>query len=139
METFTIGKLSETTGISIDTIRYYEQIGLLKEAQRKDSGFRLFNKNDIKRLNFIRKAKGLGFSLKEIKELLILRVDKETACDDVRESAQIKLKAIKKKIHELNQIKVALAKLINQCEASIPTNDCPIIEALDDENTPDQT
>ena len=139
METFTIGKLSETTGISIDTIRYYEHIGLLKEAQRKDSGFRLFNKNDIKRLNFIRKAKGLGFSLKEIKELLILRVDKETTCDDVRESAQIKLKAIKKKIHELNQIKVALAKLINQCETAVPTNDCPIIEALDGENSQDQT
>ncbi len=133
METFTIGKLAKITDTSIDTIRYYEQIGLLPEAKRRNSGYRLFNGIDIKKVNFIKKAKTLGFSLKEIKELLLLRIDSKSNCDDVKEHAQNKLEFVEKKIYELEHIEKVLKKLINQCTKRLPTNDCPIIEALEDD------
>ena len=139
METFTIGKLAKMTKTSIDTIRYYEQIGLLPEAKRRNSGYRLFNDIDIKKVNFIKKAKTLGFSLKEIKELLLLKVDSITRCDEIKKRAQDKLKFVDQKIHELKHIKEALNKLISQCKKKLPTNDCPIIEVLEDDSTLDKT
>ncbi len=139
MENFTIGKLAKITDTSIDTIRYYEQIGLLPKAKRRNSGYRLFNGIDIKKVNFIKKAKILGFSLKEIKELLLLRVDSITKCDEIKEHAQDKLKFVDQKIHELKQIKEALERLISQCTKRLPTNECPIIEVLEDNSTLDNT
>ncbi len=135
MENFTIGKLAKMTDTSIDTIRYYERIGLLPEPKRKSSGYRLFNEIDTKKVNFIKKAKTLGFSLKEIKELLLLKVDSKTSCDEIRKSAQNKLLFVEQKMYELGHVKEALKRLINQCEKKLPTTDCPIIEALEDKST----
>ncbi len=130
----TIGKLANEANLNIETIRYYERIELLPYAKRNSSGYRFYTEDDIKRLHFIALAKRHGFSLKEIKELLELRVDPNTTCTDVRKRAVEKVKTIDEKITELEQMKKALAKLIGSCHGHEPASACPILEAFDEIN-----
>jgi DNA-binding transcriptional MerR regulator len=92
-----IGQVGQETGLSIDTIRFYEKQGLLKRSPRSEGGFRLFGLHDIETLKFVRKAQELGFSLNEIRELLILRSDHVPACSHVKELLDQKLTAVEQR------------------------------------------
>ncbi len=131
MEYLTIGKLSKKTGVGIDTIRYYERQGLIPEPRRRESGYRQYSGEMVKRIQFIRHAKDLGFSLKEINELLSLRLDPKTKCSVVKNRAEAKISDIEEKILNLQRMKKALAKLMKACSGRGPISKCPILEALE--------
>jgi len=101
LKTLTRGQLAKKTGVNPETVRYYEKMGLLPKAIRTESGYRLFSEEDVKRIKFIKRAKELGFTLKEIKELLQLGFETEGECREVRKIAEIKLKDVQKKILEI--------------------------------------
>jgi len=126
----TVGKLAKTAGVNIETIRYYEQRGLLPKPSRKESGYRLYSQEDVKRLRFILRAKELGFSLREIHDLLELRVDVKTNCDEVREQTEAKMRNIERKIADLERMREVLVKLAAACRNRGATDECPILEAL---------
>ena len=107
----TIGQIARSAGVGVETVRFYERQGLLQEPARKESGYRQYPEDVVARLRFIKRAKELGFSLKEIKELLALRVDPDTTCADVRSRAEAKIADVEEKIKALQRIKKALVKL----------------------------
>ena len=133
MKPLTIGQVARNGGVGIETVRFYERQGLLEEPARKESGYRQYDEDVVARLRFIRRAKELGFSLKEIKELLALRVDPTTTCAEVRSKAAAKIVDIEQKIEALQRIKKALVKLTTVCRGRGPTSECPILDALDHE------
>ena len=92
-----IGKVSERTGLSIDAIRFYEKQRLLERPPRTEGGFRLFNTQDIERIQFIRRAQQLGFSIAEIRELLVLQREDGTACSHVRDLLKAKIEIVQRK------------------------------------------
>src|SRR4030066_1999577 len=128
MRNLTIGQLAKKTEVNIETIRFYERRGLMPKPLRRESGYRQYSDGDIARLRFIRRAKELGFSLKEILELLSLRVDQETTCGDIKRRAETKIADIDQKIRTLQGMKKALAKLVALCRGRGPTSECPILE-----------
>ena len=130
MKPMTIGQVAKQTGVGIETIRFYERRGLIDEPPRRESGYRQYPEDVIARIEFIKRAKELGFSLKEIQELLALRVDQETSCSDVRHRAEAKIEDTERKIKELRRIKKALKTLATACTGRGPTSQCPILEAL---------
>src|SRR5215469_1175187 len=99
-----IGQVAQETGLSIDTIRFYEKEGLLREPERSEGGFRLYSARDIEHLHFIHKAQELGFSLAEIRELLLIQDERTEACTHVRDLIQHRLQAIRSKIEDLRQL-----------------------------------
>src|SRR5712672_780363 len=109
-----IGQVARDTGLSIDTIRFYEKQGLLKRSARTEGGFRLFGSHDIQRLKFVRKAQELGFSLGEIRELLILQEDHVPACAHVKELLDRKLAAVEQKIEELQNLERSLKSALRK-------------------------
>jgi len=131
---YTRGQLAKKANINIETIRFYERKKLLPEPERTDSGYRIYSKEDLSRLNFFSLAKDHGFSLKEIKELLDLRISKKTNCETVRSISEEKIKKVDEKIHELKRIKRALQQLVNACHKGGPTGDCPILDAFEVQN-----
>jgi len=135
MEEMTVGKLAKAAGLNIETIRYYERRGLLPEPSRRASGYRLYSQEDLRRLRFILRAKELGFSLREIQELLDLRVDAKTNCDEVREQTEVKIGNIERKIADLERMREVLVKLAAACRNRGATDECPILEALENKNS----
>lgn len=135
MEPLTIGQVARQAGIGVETVRFYERRGLLEEPARKQSGYRQYPKTVVARLRFIKRAKELGFSLKEIRELLALRVDPDTTCAEVKNRAEVKIADVEQKIDALQRIKKALVKLTAVCRGRGPTSECPILDALDNEGT----
>ena len=130
METLvTIGKASILTGVSAKMIRYYEEIGVLKEASRTDAGYRLYNQAQLQQLGFIRRARNLGFSMTEIQSLLKFWLDTDRESRDVKQLALSHLQEINEKILELEQMKEVLQKLADKCDGN-DTSDCPILEDL---------
>src|SRR5207247_4480710 len=111
MAGLTTGKLASEGGVNIETIRYYERHGLLPTPPRTHSGYRVFSDDAVTRLRFIKHAQDLGFSLKEIKELLGLRVKPGSSCADVRRKAESKIVDVDEKIQRLQAIKGALVEL----------------------------
>jgi len=91
MKTITVGALAKETGINIETVRYYENIKLLPKPMRKDSRYRVYDENDLARLKFIIRAKKLGFTLKEIRKLLSLKIDSHSMCGDIKKLAEEKV------------------------------------------------
>ncbi len=132
MRYLTRGQLAKKAGVNPETIRYYERMGLLPEAIRTKSGYRLFSEEDVKRIRFIKKAKELGFSLKEIKELLALRFETKGECREVKKLAEEKLMDIQKRIEDLEKIKSTLEYLIEQCPEKGSILECPIITSIED-------
>ena len=126
----TIGELAKKAGVNIDTIRYYEGRGLIPEPPRKESGYRLYAPETVRRIRFIKRSKELGFSLREISEILSLRLDKKTACADVRNKAEDKISEIEERMQTLQGMKKALLKLVKRCNENKLTGECPILEAL---------
>lgn len=131
-ESLTIGKLAASAGVGRETIRYYEQKGLLAEPPRSRAGYRHYPPEAVGQLRFIRRAQTLGFTLTEISELLGLRVDEVSACSTVEAHARAKLLDVEDKIADLRRIGNALERLVEKCEAREPTSDCPILEELED-------
>ncbi len=123
----TRGQLAKITDINIETIRYYEKIGLIPKPLRTESGYRIFTEEDINRIKFIKRAKELGFTLKEIKELLELKFDTLGDCSKARELAEEKLNDIEEKIKDLNKLKSVLQELIDRCPGKGSISNCPII------------
>lgn len=130
--TLTIGWAAKAAGVNVETLRYYERRGLLPEPPRTGTGYRLYDTESVTRLRFIKEAQGLGFTLEEIQELLILRVDSENSCADVRARAEQKVADIEDKIHSLQQMRNALQKLIAACAADGPAGECPFLESLEE-------
>ena len=135
MEKLSIGQLAKRANVNIQTIRYYERKGLMPEPSRMPNRYRQYGSEEIARLRFIKNAQDLGFTLKKISELLCLRVDHDTTCAEVRERAEAKIAEIEEKILSLQGIKRALTRLVEACKGKGPTGECPILEALDSENT----
>lgn len=131
MKQLTISRLAKQSGVNVETIRYYEQRGLLKNPPRSPSGYRLYSIEAARRVRFIKQAQVLGFSLKEILELLSLRVAPHTTCGDIKRRAETKIADIEEKIQSLQRMKQALLKVSASCRGRGPTSECPILEALD--------
>lgn len=130
MKALTIGKVAEKAGVGVETVRFYERQGLLEEPPRKASGYRQYPEEAVSRLHFIKRAKELGFSLGEIKELFSLGVDPSSTCADIKGRAEAKLDDVQAKIRDLQRMKRALTKLVSECRGSGPTSECPILESL---------
>ena len=131
MDTLTIGQVARQTGIGIETIRFYERKGLIDEPPRRESGYRQYSDDVIRQLTFIQQAKTLGFSLNEIHELLSLRSRPGVSSREIKQMAETKLVDIEQKIKMLKRIQKTLKSLVDQCPGVGPTDECPIIEALD--------
>lgn len=128
----TIGRLARAAGVGVETIRYYEREGLLPEPARTASGYRQYPADTVDRLGFIRRAKRLGFSLGEVRELLALaQAEGERA--QVKAIAEHKLAGIERRIEELTRMRAALTELTRRCSGRGPVEGCPIIEALTDD------
>ena len=130
-----IGQVSKQTGLSVEAIRYYEKETLLSPADRSSSGYRIYQPEIIKRVLFIKRAKAVGFSLKEIRELLSLKSSETTCCGDIRNVALEKIEQIENKIGELETMRSVLTNLATRCEneSAASLSDCPILDSLDRE------
>ena len=135
MSTLTIGAVAKAAGVGVETIRFYEREGLITEPQRRPSGYREYSMDAVRRIRFIRSAKDLGFTLKEIGELLSLRVDPSTSCAEVRSLARTKITDVEQRIATLERIKAALVELAHACRGRGPTSECPILDAIEKETT----
>ena len=130
MNGLTIGKLAREAGLGIDTVRFYERQGLVAPPPRTKSNYRVYPKDEVARLRFIKRAKALGFTLNEIKELLTLRHDPHTTRADIKERTLAKIEDVDRKIHDLTRIKAALEHLAAECDGHGPLEGCPILAAL---------
>lgn len=130
MGTIRIGRLAELSGVSIDTVRYYEREGLLPKPARRPSGYREYGPDDVERLRFVRRAKELGFRLDEIAELLSLTDDRHADMKGVKRKAEERLEQVETKIAELQRVKRGLEKLITACPGHGELDGCPIVAAL---------
>jgi Hg(II)-responsive transcriptional regulator len=128
----TIGEVADLAGVPAATVRYYERRGLIAPAPRTAAGYRRYGPDAAHRLRFIRHAQALGFSLKEIQELLALRVQDPAACPHVEESAREKLRLIRKRVRELERMQRTLERLVRSCRARRPTDECPVLAALEE-------
>ena len=124
---FRIGQLAKEAEVNIETIRYYERRGLINRPEKPNIGYRQYGIGDLQRLQFIRRAKSLGFNLDEILNLLVLS---EGHCADVKIIAQQKLNHVKTKIEDLQRLELVLQNLILQCDSNVGKTHCPIIETL---------
>jgi Hg(II)-responsive transcriptional regulator len=129
-----IGRVAKDSNTAIETIRFYERSGLISEPPRRESGYREYPGEVIARLRFIKRAKELGFSLKEISDLLALSRKGEKNCATVRRRAQEKVSQIKVKIADLKRIESALIQLGSTCETRKNSDGCPILERFYDES-----
>jgi len=123
----TIGRLAREAEVNIETIRYYQRFGLITEPEKPSAGYRIYPFEYIARLRFIKHAKHLGFSLKEIAELLQLG---DGQCDDVRARAELKRVQIEQQINDLQKLHSTLNTLIDACHTEHDAGHCPIIETL---------
>jgi len=127
-EGIAIGELSRRTGCNIETVRYYERIGLLPKPARRGT-YRRYEAGDVERLAFVLRARELGFTLDEVRTLLALATGGQDTCAEVREIAAIHLSNIRIRIADLRAMERALAQAVRQCDAGEITG-CPVISAL---------
>ena len=133
MERLTIGEAAKQAHVRIETLRYYERMGLVARPPRSEANYRLYPQETVRRVQFIKRAQALGFSLKEITELRALRATPDTPCADIRTRALDKITAIEEKIRALHDMKHALAQLVSECSGQGEITDCPILASLDTE------
>lgn len=134
MEGLKVGEVAKQAGVNLQTVRYYERRGLLPRPPRTGSNYRAYPEDAVRRVQFIKRAQELGFTLQEINELLSLRAAPQTRCADVRRRAQTKLRDIDDRVRTLQGMRKALTKLIGECSGKGPVTQCPILEALDSED-----
>lgn len=130
VESLTIGQLAQRAGVGVETIRFYEREGLIADPPRRPSGYRDYPVETVARIVFIRRAKDLGFTLREINELLQMRVRPRRSCAQVKRSADAKIADIDGKIAALRRMRQALKDLTKACEQRAPTTECPILASL---------
>ncbi len=131
MNDVSIGQLAAMTSVKVQTIRYYESIGLLREPHRTASNRRVYGQADVQRLSFIRHARELGFSVNEIRSMLVLQDQPQRSCTQVDDIARRRLADVEDRLVRLNSLKVELRRMIDQCEGGSIAS-CNVIEALCD-------
>ena len=131
MQTMTIGRVAREVGIGVETVRFYEREGLLQTPARRVSGYREYTADAVRQLRFIKQAQRLGFTLREIKELLALKLDPAATRSQVRQQAEAKVADIDQRIRELKRMKAALTPLITACDGQGSLEGCPILEAIE--------
>ena len=129
MNTKAIGEISRASGVNIETIRYYERIGLLPRSARTAARHRRYDAADLQRLIFVKRARELGFSIDEIRTLVDLSVDRKRSCSRVKVVADAHLESIRLKLRDLRRIEQVLASLSARCIEG-GTTSCPILEAI---------
>jgi MerR family transcriptional regulator, mercuric resistance operon regulatory protein len=129
---FPIGVLSRRTGCNIETIRYYERLGLLPAPERTGGGHRVYDLEHLRRLRFVRRARALGFSLDEVRTLLRLSLGGESSCARVRDLAAAHLTDVREKLAGLRAMELVLQDTIRRCDHSSEPS-CPLIDALSSE------
>ncbi len=134
MTGLTIGRLAKHAGLGVETVRFYEKQGLIAPPPRTESNYRIYPEHEVIRLRFIKRAKTLGFTLNEIKELISLSHNPQATKGDVKRRTEKKIEDIKEKISDLSRIQTALESLAGTCDGGHGSiNDCPIINALTSE------
>ena len=131
MSSLTIGKVAKESGVGIETVRFYEREGLLEQPARKLSGYRQYDPEAIARLRFIKQAQRLGFTLREVKELLALKLDPTATRKQVKAQAVAKVADIDQRIADLKRMKKALVPLIQACDGKGTLEGCPILDAIE--------
>ena len=134
MSTYSIGELARRAGVAIDTVRYYERNQLLDPAGRLASGYRRSGDSELRRLRFIRRAKALGFSLADVRALLSLSDERNVA--RIKRAAEARLAELEQRLAELERIRNALQALVAACPGHGRAEACPILNALNQEDTP---
>jgi len=129
--TLTIGKVARAAAVNIQTVRYYERIGLVKPQARRDSGYRLYTSEAPRKIRFIKHAQQVGFSLGEIGALLRLRVSETSRCGEVRERTEARLRDVRERINRLRHMERVLEGLVRSCRNRVPTDPCPILKSLE--------
>jgi len=132
MPNLSIGQLARRAGVAIDTVRYYERNQLLFPAGRLASGYRRYGDTEVKRLRFIRRAKALGFTLADVRELLSL--SEQRSVPKIKHAAAARLADVERRMLELEQIRNALRTLVEACPGHGRADACPILNALDRED-----
>src|SRR6266498_1520906 len=127
-----ISQVAAAADVNVQTIRYYERRGLFPTPRRTPAGYRQYADDAVARLRFIKHAQDLGFSLSEIQQLLGLRVRHGAACDTVERKTRSKIEIVQQRIRDLQRMKRTLERLAAACAARRPTDDCPILEVLED-------
>ncbi|MPT47515.1 MAG: heavy metal-responsive transcriptional regulator [Sphingobium sp.] len=135
---FAIGVLARQAGVAVDTIRYYEREGLLSSPHRKASGYRQYDAKAVEQVRFIRRAKDLGFTLGEIKELLALENDRENGVQGVKARAHERIRELDFRIAEMTRMRDALTHLAEACPGHGDPGCCPILSALHGEEGKEQ-
>ena len=128
MNHLTIGHAAKLSGVGVETIRFYERQKLIEQPPKPDSGFRLYPLETVRKVRFIRRAKEIGFTLREIRELLGFYFDTQISCEEVQERAKIKIADMEARIADMEKMKSALQSLVDECGHS--DGECPILEAL---------
>ena len=127
-----IGQAAERSGVSAKMIRYYESIDLIAAGRRSDAGYRIYGDNDVHTLRFIRRARSLGFSLEQIRQLLSLWRDPHRASADVKRIAEVHVEELDQRIREMTEMRDTLARLADTC-CGDRRPDCPILETLSEQ------
>ena len=129
MQRFTRGVIAKRTGVNIETVRYYERIGLLPAPPRSEGGHRMYNEELLRRLHFIRRSRELGFTLDEVRGLLRLVDGGDYTCGEVEALTTAHLGEVRRKLADLKRLEKVLREMISRCESGeVP--ECPVIEAL---------
>jgi DNA-binding transcriptional MerR regulator len=131
--TMSIGEVAALAGVPTPTVRYYERRGLIAAAPRTWAGYRQYGPETAVRLRFIKRAQEWGFTLKDVQELLSLRVTDPAACPVVEAKAREKIAQVERRIHEMTRMRDVLEGLADSCRSHLPTAECPILEALSEE------
>jgi Hg(II)-responsive transcriptional regulator len=127
----TIGQVARAANVHVETLRYYERRGLVAKPPRNASLYRRYPEDTVPRVQFVKHAQDLGFSLREIRELLSLRAAPRARCADVKRRAETKVQEIDGKIRALKAMRRALMRLMSQCDGKLTASACPILESLD--------
>jgi MerR family mercuric resistance operon transcriptional regulator len=130
MSSLTIGKLAKQTGVTIETIRHYQRIGLLPEPDKPDNGYRCYSDDAVIQIRFIKRAQQAGFTLKEIATLLALD---GAHCADVRQLAEQKCQQIDQQIKDLTALRQLLGALVNDCQQTASSTHCAILDAFSED------
>ena len=131
MELLKIGQVAKQTGVTVETIRFYEKQNLITTPQRTESGYRQYPLDTIKRVRFIQHAKDVGFTLKEVTELLALRRKPNASCTEIKLRTLQQIEEVDQKISDLKKIREALGRMVMKCSGHGALSECPILEELE--------
>ncbi|MCI0599137.1 MAG: helix-turn-helix domain-containing protein [Beijerinckiaceae bacterium] len=129
MRPLTIAALAKASGVNLETVRYYERIGLMPEPERAANGYRSYGPPHVRRLSFIRRAREIGFSIREIRELLVLAEPGRASCAEVRTLTSAHLNGVRAKIADLRKLETILASALVRCQSELAPA-CPVLEML---------